>query len=183
MTLHIEKPNAIAVPVLARLGWQLDREQLIYPTGDDGVEREEQIIRFKPRMPWLAPGDSEWVLDFYDLFRSAQTLADYFLLTCSCGYAAHADIDESVQVTHPSADVVAWHLPWQSYGDFICADVVRSADALVLHFDRRQYESDLQAMWREVQAAHQNLPVFELQPDHWHQLEAQLGPALTARTW
>jgi hypothetical protein len=166
------------MPIRARLGWKLEREQLIYDTGEDGVQHEEQIIRFKPDMPWLEPGDSEWVLDFYDLLRSAQTPEDYFVLTCSCGDAGHADINESVCVTHPSADVIAWHLGWKSYGGFISADIARSADALVLHFDRAQYEADLQAMWREVQATHQDLPVYELQPDSnsaWTQFKAEIG--------
>jgi hypothetical protein len=164
MTSISEKSNLTAQPRLAQLGWRLEREQLIYPTGDDGVEREEQIIRFKPDMPWLQPGNSEWVLDFYELLRSAQTPDDYYLLTCSCGDSSDADIHESVQVTHPSANVIAWHLTWQSYDSFVSADVVRSEEALVLHFDRAQYELDLKAMWREIQCAHIDKPIYELQP-------------------
>jgi hypothetical protein len=55
-------PALDPVTLPARLGWQLDREQLMYTDAKQPDVGNEQIIRFLSAMSWLQPADSEVVL-------------------------------------------------------------------------------------------------------------------------
>lgn len=170
-------PAPDPVPLPTRLGWKLDRELLMYTDAKQPDVGNEQIIRFLPSMPWLEPADTEVVLDLVQLLYSAKTPGGYDVLTSSCGYGPDAEINECVYVSHPGADLIVWYLDWEKYDIHIHPDMPRCGRGLELHFERAQYEADLFAMWREVEAADLDLQVYELQPAGWHQFEP-LRPAL-----
>ena len=80
-----------------------------------------------------------------------------------CGYAPDAEVNECVFVSHPSADLIVWHLDWLQYRHHINSALTENGSGLVLHFQRSEYEADLRAMWHEVAAAKTVLPI-ELKP-------------------
>jgi hypothetical protein len=106
------------------------------------------------------------------LLNSAKTPGGYNVLTCSCGYGPDSEINECVFVSHPGAEQIVWYLDWEKYDIHIHPDVPRCGRGLELHFERAQYEADLFTMWQEVEAAHRDLPVNELQPLDCGQFEA-----------
>jgi hypothetical protein len=80
--------------------------------------------------------DDGWHLNWMDLTRSALQPGDYFIITCSCGEAACARLNDPVQVIHAD-DMIGWH-------------IVEPKPERRFLFDREQYRCALLEFLREV---------------------------------
>jgi len=138
----------------ARLGWSLDRS-FIYGNGGDKPPTD-QTLKFIPSLECglqMAGEYGDIVLDLQSLLESARKPGGYFLLTCECGIADDAGIEELIFVQHLPNDKVVWELDIQGLRSALVKETwLTHKDGFVrLIFDRAQYVTDLRHMVEEVQ--------------------------------
>jgi hypothetical protein len=123
------------------------------------------VLKFLPALECglrIAGEHDDLVLDLKPLLDSARRPGGYFLLTCECGIADDAGIEEAIFVQHPSPDTIEWDIDIQGalpafYGESWLA---HQEGYLRLLFDRHQYVDDLRRMVAEVQQANRELELY-----------------------
>ncbi|MFZ4857155.1 MAG: hypothetical protein ACOYL3_12240 [Desulfuromonadaceae bacterium] len=96
--------------------------------------------------------NQEIVWDSFRLLDSVKRPGAFYLLTCKCGCADDAGINEGVLVSHPDSHTVIWELDIAGYREVIddsLTDVVSGFIRLVFH--REEYEADVRAIMKELQ--------------------------------
>lgn len=149
----------------ARLGWKLGRS-FIYGDGGDRLPTE-QVLKFLPALECglqMADEHDDIVLDLKTLLDSARRPAGYYLLTCECGLADDAGIEELIFVQHPTPDTIEWDVDIQGTRSAMVKETwLTHQDGYIrLIFDRSRYVADLRRMVVEVQQANKELELYEL---------------------
>lgn len=155
---HMHKNPLAEMP--ARIGWHIIITELIH---DDPPYLVMQSI---PNFPGCCDKLDErgMVWDVLVLIDSAKRPGAYQLLTCDCGYAPDAGLDETVLVSHPDEQTVIWELDIAGLRpalDDSFADVASGFIRLV--FRREEYESDIRAMVSGLQCVGRTS--FPVQPE------------------
>ena len=136
------------VEIAARVGWCTRISEIVY--GDPPYLIMQSIPVFPGCHGELIELGIVW--DVLDLIDSIKRPGAYQLLTCECGYAPDAGLDERVLVSHLDAHTVIWELDIPGLRpalDNSFADV--TAGFIRLVFRREEYESDIRAMVSELQ--------------------------------
>lgn len=164
MTMNVSSTEPL-LTLPARLCWVLGRS-FIYGNRDSN-QPTEQVLKFIPALECgleLAGEYGDIVLDLKTLFESARKPGGYFLLTCECGCADDADIQEFIFVQHASPGKIVWELDVQGLRSVLVKETwLTHQDGYVrLIFERSQYVADLRRMVAEVQKANKELELYEL---------------------
>ncbi len=132
----------------ARLGWRKNFTQIIFDPDQPYVE-----FSLTPEFPWcseeLAKRGIVWSLR--DLLASVRTPGAYQLVTCTCGYAPDAGLEERICVSHPDAESVVWEIDIKGLAPALADTLANIEGFICLRFVRDEYEVDIRAMLREVQ--------------------------------
>lgn len=110
------------------------------------------------------------LVDIQALLRSLQIAASrYYLLTCSCGVAGCAGIDDMiVQVIDYTTDQLHWHFPEESYG---------------AHFNGKSFVFNLKEFLAEIEKFKTSTRELESQglrfPEFWDGRQSDDGDGLT----
>lgn len=132
----------------SRIGWRVRHSQIIF---------SEPPFLVMQAVPLLAGcrdalEQQDIVWNVFELVASVQKPGAYAILTCSCGYAPDADINESVGVSHPDPDTVIWELDIPGLRPALSEDFSQAAAGFIrLVFARDDYEADIREMICELQ--------------------------------
>ena len=132
----------------ARLGWRKNFTQIIFDPNQPYVE-----FSLTPEFPWCSDELAKWgiVWSLRDLLASVRSPGAYQLVTCECGYAPDAGLEERICVSHPDAASVVWEIDIKGLAPAL-DDALAEIDGFIrLRFFRDEYEADIRAMLREVQ--------------------------------
>jgi hypothetical protein len=132
----------------ARLGWHKNFTQITFDPDQPYVE-----FSLTPEFPWcsdkLAERGIVWSLR--DLLESVRCPGAYQIVTCECGYAPDAYLEERICVSHPDTESVLWEIDIKGLAPAL-DDALEVIDGFIrLRFVRDEYETDIRAMLREVQ--------------------------------
>lgn len=147
----------------ARLGWNTHYGEIIFDP-----EMPYLTFSLTPVFPYCSNklADRGIVWDLWRLLESLRKPGAHYILNAECGYPPDAYIEEAVLVSHPDGNTVVWELDLGGLQPAL-EDVVTGEEGFIrLVFARDEYESDIRAMLREVQAAgNRTLPVEALSAD------------------
>lgn len=132
----------------ARIGWHVRISEIIH---DDPPYLVMQSI---PDFPGCHGelGERGIVWDVLTLVDSVKRPGAHQLITCECGYAPDAGLDEAVLVSHPDAQTVIWELDIAGLRPALDDSFADVEDGFIrLIFRREEYESDIRAMVSELQ--------------------------------
>lgn len=132
----------------ARLGWRRNVTVIVFDPNQPYVE-----FSLTPEFPCcsnkLAERGIVWSLR--DLLASARCPGAYQVVTCECGYAPDAYLEERICVSHPDAESVVWEIDIKGLARAL-DDALEVIEGFIrLRFVRDEYEADIRAMLREVQ--------------------------------
>lgn len=132
----------------ARLGWRKNFTQIIFDPDQPYVE-----FSLTPEFPWcsekLAERGIVWSLR--DLLASVCCPGAYQIVTCECGYAPDAYLEERICVSHPDSGSVVWEIDIKGLAPAL-DDALEVIEGFIrLRFVRDEYEADIRAMLCEVQ--------------------------------
>lgn len=147
----------------ARLGWNTHHNEIIV-----GPEMPYLIFSLTPVFPFCSDklGDRGIVWDIWALMESVRKPGAHYVLNAECGYPPDAHIEQAVLVSHPDSNTVVWELDIAGLQPAIEDAITGEEGYIRLVFARDEYESDIRAMWREVQAASaRTLPIEALRAD------------------
>lgn len=132
----------------ARLGWHKRFTQIIFDPDQPYVE-----FSLTPEFPWCSEKLAKWgiVWSLRDLLASVRTPGAYQLVTCECGYAPDAGLQELICVSHPDAASVVWEIDIKGLTPALDKALAGIEGFIRLCFVRDEYEADIRAMLREVQ--------------------------------
>jgi hypothetical protein len=149
--MNPQNTNPARQPTLEMAGWlawRANYSEIIF------AEPPYLVLQMTPVFPGCHPALAERgvVWDVFSLIESVKRPGAHQLLTGDCGYAPDVYIEESVLVSHPDGHTVVWEL--DSKGLRPALDVaVDDEDGFVRWtFAREDYEHDVRALLREVQA-------------------------------
>jgi hypothetical protein len=92
------------------------------------------------------------VWDVFALIASAQRPGAHQVLTCDCGYAPDAELEEPIFVSHPDQHTVVWELDIEGLRPALDEALVGDGPGFVrLVFARSDYEADILTMVHEMQ--------------------------------
>lgn len=132
----------------ARLGWRRNFTQIVFDPEQPSVD-----FSLTPAFPHCSDklADRGIVWSLRDLLASARCPGAYQLVTCECGYAPHAGLDELICVSHPDTGSVVWEIDIKGLAPALDDALGATEGFIRLHFERNEYEADIRAMLREVQ--------------------------------
>jgi|GEM_PF-1486023 len=110
-------------------------------------------LAFEPVFPHCAEGlyeHGDIVLDVRCLIDSAIRPGGYYILTCSCGYAEHAGLEEQVHVAHPDPNHVVWELDIERLAPALAAEL-KGPGFLRLVFERAAYAASIKRLLTHAQ--------------------------------
>lgn len=140
-------PEPVATFV-SRVGWRVRHSQIIFS------DPPSLIMQAVPLFAGCCDGLERWDIlwNVFELVASVQKPGAYWFLTCSCGSASHAGIEERVLVSHPDPDTVVWELDIPGLRPALTEDFAQVAAGFVrLVFARAEYEADIRELLRELQ--------------------------------
>lgn len=132
----------------ARLGWKVMCSEIIH---DDPPYI---VMLSSPDFPCCNDKLYELgiVWDVHALIDSVKRPGSYQLLTCDCGYAPDAELNEAVQVCHPDADTIIWEIDVPGLRSALDASFAAITYGYIrLVFRREEYDADLRTMVCELQ--------------------------------
>lgn len=132
----------------ARLGWRKNFTQII-------LDPEQPYVEFSltPEFPWFSDKLAERgiVWSLWNLLASVRCPGAYQIVTCECGYAPDACLEERICVSHPDEMTVVWEIDIKGLAPAL-DDALEVVEGFIrLRFVREEYEADIRAMLREVQ--------------------------------
>lgn len=146
----------------ARIGWSVQFSSILFE------EPPYLPMHCTPHFPGCHEQITQRgiVWDLFALIESAQCPGAYQVLTCDCGYAPDAGLEEPIFVSHPDGDTVVWELDVKGLGPALTEALASNAQGyLRLVFSRSEYAADLLAMVHELQRIARNpVAVRELGP-------------------
>lgn len=146
----------------ARLGWTMVTE-VAY------ADPPRLAIGLAPAFPGCNANlehRREILWDILRLYESARCPGAYWVLNCTCGYGPDAEIELPVFVSHPNPETIVWEIDIAGLRPVLEERWQRERGFLRLIHDRREYEAEIRAMLRTIQAAcTDELPVETLDPD------------------
>jgi hypothetical protein len=156
------------VTLPARLGWRIRLSEIIF--GDPPYLVMQSIPVFPGCHEKLAERDIVW--DVFALMNSVRRPGAHQVLTCECGYAPDANLQEAIMVSHPDADTVVWELDIPGLRPALDEAFDQDQAGFVrLIFARGDYESDIRAMLRELQLCASTPRETRTLPSDVHNLE------------
>jgi hypothetical protein len=132
----------------ARIGWNVQFSSIIF------AEPPYLVMHCTPQFPGChGQIDKRGIVwDVFALVASAQTPGAHQVLTCDCGYAPDAGLEERIFVSHPDAETVVWELDIAGLRPALDEALVGDAQGFVrLVFAKSDYEADILAMVHEMQ--------------------------------
>lgn len=151
----------------ARMGWQRQFTQIVFDPDQPCVE-----FSLTPSFPLcsdkLAERGIVWSLR--DLLASVRSPGAYQIVTCECGYAPDAGLEESICVSHPDAGSVVWEIDIKGLAPALVDTLDTTEGFIRLFFVRDEYEADIRTMLREVQETART-PVLLAQMASTHGIE------------
>lgn len=144
----VEPVRLPTLDIAGWLGWRAKYNQIIFD------EPPFLMLQMTPMFPYCHPALAERciVWDVFSLIESIKRPGAHQLLTCECGYAPDAEIEESVLVSHPDEHTVVWEFDSQGLRATLDDSLVCEDGFYRWTFDRADYERDIRALLREVQA-------------------------------
>lgn len=136
MSKHSDFNHGLVLEIPARLEWRALLVGLILD--HEGFTAD---LAFEPGFPHSADRLYEHrdiVLNVRHLIDSAIRPGGYYILTCSCGYAEHAGLQEPVHVAHPDPDQIVWELDVERLRPSL-SDQLQGPGFLRLVFERAAY--------------------------------------------
>lgn len=126
-------------------------------------------------------GRTSYVFDTVMLLSHGTEPSDFDPFTCSCGVAGCVGIHENVQL-EADADEVRWVFPEEPFRKELNPALAADGVALVLRFDRLQYEAALADLEKRILglAEQRTLPVV-VPPDSHPNLDEPFGEKLAAQ--
>ncbi|SDZ08311.1 hypothetical protein SAMN05421755_11049 [Nitrosomonas sp. Nm33] len=152
MTHHISFAILPVLTLPGRIDWTIRFSEIIFDKPPYLVL--QAIPDFPVGNDHLAERGIVW--DVFSLIDSIKRPGAYQVLTCDCGYAPDAGLEEPVLVSHPDASTVVWEL--DIFGLRPALDdalAVTGAGFVQLVFARDQYEADIRALLRALLRAAQ----------------------------
>ncbi len=130
-----------------RLSWRIKFSEIVFD------EPPYLVMQSIPEFPGCNPKMEELgiVWNIFSLIESAKHPGAHQLLTCECGYAPDAYLEEAVLVSHPDADTIIWELDIRGLGPVLDPCCLPDKDGFVrLLFRRVDYEADIRIMLGEM---------------------------------
>lgn len=128
------------------IGWRARYTEIIF------ADPPYLVLQATPVFPGgrgrLADRGIVW--DSLALSESIVRPGAYYLLTCECGYAPDAGIEEAVLVSHPDAGTVVWEIDIKGLRPALDDSCLPSQGFLRLVFPREDYEGCIGNMLREL---------------------------------
>lgn len=150
MTRFLDNGTRPVLTLQSRIGWRV---------------RYSEIIFYNPpclklqAVPNFPGGNNELmergiVWDVFSLIDSIKYPGAHQVLTCTCTYAPHADLEESILVSHPDTGIVVWELDIPGLRPALDKTLIDANEGFVrLVFAREQYEADIRELVRTLQQA------------------------------
>lgn len=148
MILESTRPPEPAATFAARVGWRV-RFEVIFDTPP------YLVMQAKPVFPGAnsKPADPEIVWAVFALVEAAQQPGAYWLITCSCGYAFDAEIEQPVRVSHSDPETIIWEIDIPGLRPILAEQFAGVVEGFIrLVFARAEYEADVRNRPRELQA-------------------------------
>ncbi|MFA7404909.1 MAG: hypothetical protein WC007_13020 [Pelobacteraceae bacterium] len=132
----------------ARIGWRVRLSEIVF--ADPPYLIIQSVPEFTGCYGKLDELDILW--DVHALINSVKRPGAYQLLTCKCGVASHAGLNEAVLVSHPDAQTVIWELDIAGLRPALNDSFADMAGGFIrLIFRREEYEADIRVMASELQ--------------------------------
>lgn len=138
------------VTLPSRIGWQIYYSEIIF---DDPPYL---VLQALPDFPGgnKPEAGQDVVWDVFSLIDSVKRPGAHQILTCTCGYAPDAGLEESILVNYPDTDTVVWELNIAGLRPALDKTLIGDHEGyLRLMFAREQYEADIRALVRALQQA------------------------------
>lgn len=140
-------------PVLtlpSRIGWQIHYSEILFC---------DPPCLFLQALPDFPGGNKpeagqDVVWDVFSLIDSVKQSGAHEILTCTCGYASDAGLEEFILVSYPDTDIVVWELDIAGLRPALDKTLTGDREGYVrLEFAREQYEADIRALVKALQEA------------------------------
>lgn len=137
-----------ALDIAGWLGWQAKYSEITF------AEPPYLTLQMTPVFPYChtALAERGIVWDVFSLIESIKRPGAHQLLTGDCGYAPDVYIEASVLVSHPNEHTVVWELDSKGLRPVLDDSLDCEGGFYRWTFDRADYERDIRALLREVQA-------------------------------
>ena len=147
----------------SRIGWHLRFSEITF---DDPPTLVLQAT------PELTVGHNKLaeqgiVWDVFALIDSVKRAGAHYVLTCDCGYAPDADIQEAVLVSHPDDETIVWELDIAGLRPVLLPELAVEDEGYIrLTFARDQYEQDIRTLVHDLQqSGGADIAIGNLTPD------------------
>lgn len=132
-----------------RLGWRLEIIQVIF---EQPPYLEIRAIPLFPGVFERIGEEADIIWDLSALIKSVKRPGAHQVITCSCDYAPHADLEQAVWVSHPDEHTVAWELSIEAMRPALADVFFEQEDGFIrVVFARDEYEADVRSLLRELQ--------------------------------
>lgn len=150
MTRFLDNEPGPALTLPSRIGWQIYYSEIIF---------DDPPYLFMQALPDFPGGNKpeagqDVVWDVFSLIESVKRPGAHQMLTCTCGEASDAGLEEFILVSYPDTSTVVWELDIPGLRPALDKTLIGDHEGFVrLEFAREQYEADIRALVKALQQA------------------------------
>ena len=150
MTGFLDGETRPVLTLPSRIGWQIHYSEILF------CDPPCLFLQALPDFPGSNKPEAgqDVVWDVFSLIDSVKQPGAHEILTCTCGYAADAGLEEFILVSYPDTSTVVWELDIAGLRPALDKTLIGDREGYVrLEFARDRYEAGIRALVRALQQA------------------------------